>query len=219
MLKPDTAPSNKGILNAESGMRSFSLSRLLPGQDLAPYIEHLWILRWDLRGQAPHSQTVLSFPSIQLAFERTGQRIETFLYGVPDTTFTRVLEGEGQVLGVKFRIGGFYPFWNQPVSSLTNQVIPFREIFGSGPGMLEERLFSEAKEEEQAWIAWEFLRERLPEPDGNVELVNRIVAAIIGDREMVRVEDIVSLFGINKRTLQRLFSRYVGVSPKWVIQR
>jgi AraC-like DNA-binding protein len=24
---------------------------------------------------------------------------------------------------------------------------------------------------------------------------------------------------LNKRTLQRLFARYVGVSPKWVIQR
>ena len=27
------------------------------------------------------------------------------------------------------------------------------------------------------------------------------------------------MFGIGKRHLQRLFNRYVGVSPKWVIQR
>ena len=26
-------------------------------------------------------------------------------------------------------------------------------------------------------------------------------------------------YGVNKRTLQRLFAKYVGVSAKWVIQR
>jgi AraC-like DNA-binding protein len=30
---------------------------------------------------------------------------------------------------------------------------------------------------------------------------------------------VVTHFHINKRTLQRLFNQYVGVSPKWVIQR
>ena len=33
------------------------------------------------------------------------------------------------------------------------------------------------------------------------------------------VEDLVHRYGLNKRTLQRLFAKYVGVSPKWVIQR
>ena len=33
------------------------------------------------------------------------------------------------------------------------------------------------------------------------------------------MEDLVDRYGMNKRTLQRLFAKYVGVSPKWVIQR
>ena len=34
------------------------------------------------------------------------------------------------------------------------------------------------------------------------------------------MEDLVDRFGMNKRTLQRLFAKYQsGVSPKWVIQR
>ncbi len=39
------------------------------------------------------------------------------------------------------------------------------------------------------------------------------------DRGIVKVEDLVDRYGVNKRTLQRLFAKYVGVSPKWVIQR
>jgi AraC-like DNA-binding protein len=33
------------------------------------------------------------------------------------------------------------------------------------------------------------------------------------------VEDVVERFGIAPRTLQRLFARYLGVSPKWVLRR
>ena len=33
------------------------------------------------------------------------------------------------------------------------------------------------------------------------------------------MDDLVDRYGLNKRMLQRLFARYVGVSPKWVIQR
>jgi AraC-like DNA-binding protein len=49
--------------------------------------------------------------------------------------------------------------------------------------------------------------------------VAQIVHAVAGDRTILRVDDIVALYGLNKRTLQRLFAKYVGVSPKWVIQR
>lgn len=52
-----------------------------------------------------------------------------------------------------------------------------------------------------------------------MEVINRIVDRIIADREITRVEDIVSRFDLGKRTLQRIFRRYVGVSPKWVIRR
>jgi len=33
------------------------------------------------------------------------------------------------------------------------------------------------------------------------------------------VEQLVEQFGIPKRTLQRWFNQYIGVSPKWVIRR
>ncbi|NTZ16755.1 AraC family transcriptional regulator [Paenibacillus sp. JMULE4] len=64
-----------------------------------------------------------------------------------------------------------------------------------------------------------FIFERLPEPDPNVGLVNDIVSAIREDRTLIKVEDAVRQTGLHKRTLQRLFDRYVGVSPKWVIRR
>ncbi|MGF9914411.1 helix-turn-helix domain-containing protein [Paenibacillus ehimensis] len=64
-----------------------------------------------------------------------------------------------------------------------------------------------------------FLGERLPAPDDNVSLVSDIVSLIRNDRTIVKVDDAVRQTGVHKRTLQRLFDRYVGVSPKWVIRR
>ncbi len=39
------------------------------------------------------------------------------------------------------------------------------------------------------------------------------------DRALLRVEDVADAMGIDVRALQRRFRRYVGVTPKWVIQR
>src|SRR5262249_47235608 len=68
-------------------------------------------------------------------------------------------------------------------------------------------------------VAERFLRARRPDPDANVRHVNELVYAVANDHSILRVDDLVDRFGVNKRTLQRLFARYAGVSPKWVIQR
>jgi AraC-like DNA-binding protein len=52
-----------------------------------------------------------------------------------------------------------------------------------------------------------------------VGFVGDIVAALLHDRTISRVDDVTERFGITPRTLQRLFQRYVGVSPKWVLRR
>jgi AraC-like DNA-binding protein len=63
------------------------------------------------------------------------------------------------------------------------------------------------------------LRRRIPEPDANVVLVDRIIARIDADREITRIDRLASAVDLSPRALQRLFSDYVGVSPKWVIRR
>jgi AraC-like DNA-binding protein len=49
--------------------------------------------------------------------------------------------------------------------------------------------------------------------------MNGIVAAIADDISLTSVDQLVELAGMDKRTLQRLFQKYVGISPKWIIKR
>lgn len=218
-MKPSARQSDKGILKAEAGLQKFSLMRYEPAEDLAPFIEHYWTVRWDLRGQAPHRQTILSYPNVNISFERENGGTFAGVYGIPEETYTRHLEGEGAVLGIKFRAGGFYPFWKQPVSGLSGQILSLPAVFGEGGAQWERQMFAMGGEEQMVRLTEQFLRERAPEMDGNLELIGQIVRDVADHRDMTKVEDIVTRFGVNKRTLQRLFSRYVGVSPKWIIQR
>ena len=99
-----------------------------PCAALTPFVDFYWLLRWDLRGQSPHEQAILPHPNVNLAFEAHGAGI----YGVDRRLFTRVLTGRGMVFGVRFRAGCFRPFWQAPISQLTDRVVPAARLFGAG---------------------------------------------------------------------------------------
>ncbi|WP_233567756.1 helix-turn-helix domain-containing protein [Cohnella faecalis] len=178
-------------------------------------MQHYWVVRWDLRGQEPYRQTVLTHPNVNLVFEKDSTRI----YGISRATTTRLVEGFGGVVGIKFKPAGFYPFWKTSMSELTDRSISLKEAFGVESGQLEDEILSHDEIEPAIERAESFLIERLPEPDSNAELINEIVRTIRDDRKIVKVEDAASRAGMHIRTMQRLFDRYVGVSPKWVIKR
>jgi AraC-like DNA-binding protein len=204
-----------GILQAKTSESKFRLTRHEPSVDLNFFVQRFWVVKWDLRGQAPYRQENLPYPCVNLVFERGRSRI----YGVVRRKFTRLLEGKGQVFGIKFRPGGFYPFLKLPVSQLTDGAISLREVFALDEQALERAILSLDHEEAMVALAEAFLRRRLPARDKTVELINQIVDAIQAERSIYRVNDLVSRFHLSARTLERIFQRYVGVSPKWVIKQ
>ena len=214
MATPENVDA-RGILNPQMASGKFQLTRHTPSPDLAYFVEWYWIIHWDLRGQAPHVQDVLPYPSVNLAIEAD----HSGLFGVVTGKFTRELTGCGRVVAAKFRPGGFYPFARRPVSQLTNRVTPLEMLFGQHGIRLEQSILA-AQEDEYALGQLEvFLRDQQPVHDPAVELVNSIIDHVITDRSITRVDDLVTQVHLNTRSLQRLFSQYVGASPKWVIQR
>jgi AraC-like DNA-binding protein len=205
----------RGILNRKAGEKKFHLSRYLPAQDLSFFIEHYWIVSWDLRGQEPYVQETLPYPSVHLVFEKD----QTSVVGVQTRKFVRLIEGKGRVFGIKFKPGAFYPFVKASVSQFTNASTGFCDTFGIDSQALEEAILSHEDEGEMVELAEKFLRERLPEQDENIRVINEVVDYIIAHREITKVDDVAIQFSLSKRTLQRLFRQYVGVSPKWVIKR
>jgi AraC-like DNA-binding protein len=204
-----------GILNPKVGEKKFQLSRLLPSEDLKFFVEHYWVVTWDLRGQEPYLSENLPYPTVHLVIEKE----KSNLFGVITGKFSVLLKEKGRAFGVKFRPGAFYPFVKSPVSRFTNSFIRLSDVFGIDALALEAMILPLEDEEKMINVAEHFLRERLPEYDENVAAVNKIIDAITADGTILKVDDVVDRLNLNKRWLQRLFNHYVGVSPKWVIKR
>lgn len=205
----------KGILHPGRSATQFQLTRYAPAPAVADFIERYWLIRWDLRGQPPYQTATLPQPYVNLVLEAGKSRI----YGVASSTYTNLLADKGQVFGIKFKPGAFYPLLNSPLSTLTDRALPVQAIFGDAAITLERTVLAQEDATAMTILADDFLRPRLPAVDETSLLVNQLVERIIEDRTITKVETLAALFALPKRTLQRLFQSYVGVSPKWVIQR
>ncbi|MCC6458369.1 MAG: AraC family transcriptional regulator [Caldilineaceae bacterium] len=193
----------------------FQLARYEPTEDLRFFVEHFWLVTWDLREQEPYLSETLPHPSIHLVVEPDVAHI----VGVVTTKFSRLLEGQGQAFGIKFNPGAFYPFVQTPVSHYTDKTVGLADAFGTAGTHYEMEVRATAGDAGKVAVAESFLRQLSPAYDKNVTLVNLIVDAISAERTITKVDHLAHRFNINKRGLQRLFHQYIGVSPKWVIQR
>jgi len=206
---------SSGVLDVQAGERRFDAARHPAAPELAELVEHYWRVRWDVPGPEPYEQHTLSNASVHLCVERGNSRIQ----GVTTGRFTRLLEGRGRVFGVKFRPAGFHPFLGAPLADLADRTMPVAAVFGAAGDALVADVLAVDDDARNVAAADAFLVERLPEPDPAVAEVNRIAALIVNDRGITRVDQVASRTGVGKRTLQRLFNEYVGVSPKWLIMR
>jgi len=205
----------RGILHPQAGGKKFRLSLHPPARDLGFFVEHYWIVDWDLRGQEPYLSEILPHPCVHLVIETDKSRI----VGVMRGRFSQLLTDKGRVFGIKFRPGAFYPFITSPVSAFTDSSISLRAAFGAEGAALQGAILALEDEGEMVDCAETFLHARCPERDETVGTITRIIDRIIADRDITTVDGLVERLNLNRRTLQRLFSRYVGVGPKWVIRR
>jgi AraC-like DNA-binding protein len=205
-----------GVLHAAAAARRFTLSRHQPPADLAPFLDYCWVVRWDLRGQPAHEQEILPHPNVNLAFEATGATV----VGVDRSIFTRRLTGAGKALGVRFRPGGFRPFYRDSVAKLNDRVVPARELFGPAADQACAAVLAPgAGDGAMVAAAERLLRGFGAVPDPEAALAAGIVDRITADPGLRRVTALAGVFGLPERRLQRLFAEYVGVPPKWVMRR
>jgi AraC-like DNA-binding protein len=205
----------RGVLQSQPSAGQFRHVRRSPAPELAHCIAHYWFVSWDLRGLDPHIAETLPHPNVHAIFEPAGSVVA----GVHTAKFSRRLEGRSHAFGIKFTPGGFRPFLNAPVSSLADRTVPIREIFGSKIEALETVLSTSENEEDSIAAANRLFSAHAPPVDEAASLAAELVNRIFLQPDIRTVDDLSTLARLGKRSLQRLFNEYVGVSPKWVIRR
>ncbi len=206
--------STRGILNPGAGRGNFTLDRVAPSADLAWLVERYWLIAWDLRGRETFAQETLPHPCVNVVIgtHRPG-------VGLGTTRFVAELEGRGWVLGVKFRPGAFRAIYTRDVAELAGKERSIASVFGEAGAALEASVLARGGGAACVESVERFLRSREPVRDDNIELAARAVLVAREDPSMGRTRELADRVAVSARTLERLFRRYVGVSPKWIIRR
>lgn len=210
--KPDTP---KGLVDPAGAARRLRLATYPPTAALAPFVDYFWVVEWNMRGRPAETQRVLPYPNAHLVFDEGRSAI----HGVVRGAFERLVTGAGRVLGVRFTPGGLRPWIDQPLSALADRTIPIDAVLKTGVHDAEQRVLGQRDDAAMIALAESMLLRVLPAPDQQAMLARQLVAAAAIAHGPVDVAELCARTGIGERALQRLFTNYVGVPPKWVIQR
>lgn len=203
----------EAVLYPDEAAERFTIARRHPRESLRPFVEYIWIVHWVVDGA--HEQQVLPQPKIHLAAE-DGRLL---VHGVSRDPFSRKLLGTGHVIGVAFRAGGFRPFLRSSVGALEGAVLPAGAILGRDDAPVAAAALATVDDDEMTALVEDYLEAARPETDPFTEKVAALMERIENDPGIHRVDQVAELAGMSVRSLQRLFTEYVGIGPKWVIQR
>lgn len=216
---PDPGRDTRGIVHPRTGFEHFRLQRYEPGEPLAPYVDRLWCVSWQLGPDEVFDQPIFAHPAVNVVLEPERANV----YGPPTRLSRQRLTGQGWGVAAMFRPGGARPFVGS-ARHWVDRIEPIAEQWIDGAAVVED-VRSAAGPPEVAELARvvrlrSFLTGLAPaEVPADTALVSAAASLIADDRTLCRVEDLAARAGVGTRSLQRLFAEHVGMSPKQVIRR
>lgn len=225
--RPATS-TGAGILRPEEFARYATLARHSCSPGLELFVEHYWGVTWDLPPGRTHLSSTLAHPAGHLTVEwgggtrrgaarAPGGGASVWVTGVATGRFDVRLDGCGGVLGVKFRPGGLAAMLGADPAALRDTTVPADQILAGLSARLDDLVVPLA-EQSAAELDRRLLALAADPASSYLQLLD-VIAVALADRDLVRVEQLAEAVALGPRTLQRLFARYLGVGPKWVLAR
>jgi AraC-like DNA-binding protein len=226
-MKPDSgAPGGLGPIERahlkEPDDASHVMYRYPADPDFDGLLQRFWIPVWSVPFGQEAPQRVLQYPVSLVVVSPEYARF----YGVVSGLSTTTLAGTGWAVGVMCAPAAGALVAGGPMSEYTDRYVDVVDVLGGAGDRLTARVRAamaadpdspDAHAEAIASFA-DALRPLLP-VDEDGRLINEVVAFVEGDREVTRVAQVCGRFGLSERSLQRLVSRRLGLTPKWLIQR
>lgn len=216
-----TDPRGRGeaaILRPTAAAQRIDVSRVAPSPRWAPFVEYHWIVRWEC--PEPFAQQIIPQPCVHLTAEPADGVARLLVNGVTREPWVRTLHGTGHVVGTAFRPASFRAVLGADLGTVAGRVVPLGDVIGPDdrpaaaaalrPGLSDAEMVEPLERHLDACGAV-----LDPVADG----INALVRAAELDRTMTRADQLAERAGVGLRTLQRQFTAYLGVGPKWVVQR
>ncbi len=199
-------------------------------EPLSLVVHHYWWVAWRRDRVTPFRAQVLADPVQHLTVEDAEGPMHghpmpaDLVHGLVTRVFTVDLPVAGRVAGTAFQPGGLAALLDTDVAALTGRVVRAQELFGREVSELARTVLAEPDETARAGLFTEYLTDLLRPQlervtgDSGYRTVRQAVE-LMRSREQLRLAPVAEAVHVSPRTLQRLFSRYVGASPLWVLRR
>lgn len=134
--------------------------------------------------------------------------------GIRDCCYKIQQRGKISVIGISFNSVGMYPFLKLPLSEFKNKIIDMDVLDNRFSDILQEKVSKTRSITEKITVLEEILvqfidTDLLPPQD-----IVRLVKKISDGANYFTIDHLCAEYGIHKRTLERNFVKYVGISPK-----
>ncbi len=184
----------------DSRMDDFILSfmRIFPQNRLEKYIEYFWISKSNR--PINHSAKIIldgsiyilflfdaeynikmnneNFTNISRAHIRGGKKINTYF----------AEKGLINVLGIKFRPGGFYPFFQIPAKEFSDSFFNLEQLFGNIIREIEEKLYETKNPQDKIKIIESFLLNRISSNTNRSSLSGLNMSNILISTDVVSID-------------------------------
>lgn len=180
-----------------------------PQPPLAAFVELLWLYDGY---RVPHAQERLLPTGTTTLVVNLALR-EATLCGAHSAPFLLATERMVAHIGIHFRPGGAFPFFDLPANALHNTVLNLDELWGSTVYSLRDRLLTAPTPLAKFHLLEQTLLARLTSPSAHQAAVAFAVHAM--QRTPARpVQAIIDQVGFSARRFSQLFAETVGLTPK-----
>ncbi len=214
-----------GVFHRSESEKHYQLRRYAPPERVQDLVEQFWIVDWQLPVGDTHTQRNLPDPNFHLVIDNG----EAKIIGPVSKVFTYAMSGAGRVIGVKFKTAAIINHLSAPASRYTDKSLDAVECFGEAISDCVSACTSTSTSTstttaggtDEHIIA---VLEQLLAPF-NVPLtpaqqrIGELLTVIKHNSAVSSVAVLSQVSGWSVRTLQRNFTRYVGLSPKWLIRK
>jgi AraC-like DNA-binding protein len=192
-----------------------------PSAILQPFVECIWTLNGAAREVVAQPERILPDGCMELIFHRgkpfrrrgelqphcfvVGQMIGPAFLQVS----TRI-----EVVGIRFRPGGAYPFLMFPMHELTHRFISVTEVWGRLGRELEERVLGAPSTRQAVRMVVHDLERLLISADVGKNRAQGLASVQIQHHGTLSVRELAYEGGISERQLEREFNDVVGLPPK-----
>lgn len=205
-------PQTSGVLFKQKSFQHITLRQFVPRKKVAlPWLDHLWLVTWDMPRGETYEQKTLPYPTCHMVLD---PQQNSGLFGCSTGRFDYCLSGKGAVIGARLQPGAFRAFSSLSAHQLLASHIPLHQLLPTDaqipPGPFTDHTVD---------LFTGLLAQAARPLPADASLVRTIVETIRTNDNLYRVAQLEILINCSTRKLQRLFREFIGVTPKWAIDR